>query len=174
MNTSTDRRWPGDLNSFLERHQEEIVERSMQELSNSRSLHYKDMASERLASRLRRLLRIIGESVFEAGAPLMECFAREIAIWRHKDGFALTELQGAFNSIEASIWGVAHRELDPRDFVDLVSRVTFVVGSGKDAIAKTYLDLASGGALAEADIAALAGGAAAGEVSADDGLEAPA
>jgi hypothetical protein len=82
-------------------------------------------------------------------------YSEQIAEARFSSGFGIGEVQAGFNVLEESMWhhivaGVAKEEL-----AESLGLLTTVLGVGKDALARTYVSLASHEHVSSLDLRAL-------------------
>jgi hypothetical protein len=73
----------------------------------------------------------------------MIAHAQTIARERFASGFDLSEVQTAFNVLEEAIWRRILEGLPPVDYGEALGLVSTLLGAGKDALARTYVTLAS-------------------------------
>jgi hypothetical protein len=87
--------------------------------------------------------------------------ARGLAAERFRSGYDLSEVQGAFNALEEAAWTTLCACVQAEELALSLALVTTVLGAAKDALAREYVSLASGGRVPSLDMRALFSGAAA-------------
>jgi hypothetical protein len=75
-------------------------------------------------------------------SPLIR-YVQDLARDRFFGGVELHEVQTAINMLEEAIWKDMMEEMPPRDFAKAVAQVSAILGMGKDALACSYVWLAS-------------------------------
>ena len=73
----------------------------------------------------------------------MIAHAETIARERFEAGFDLSEVQTAFNVLEEAIWVRVLKNLPPNELAEALGLISTVLGGGKDALARSYVTLAS-------------------------------
>ena len=107
--------------------------------------------------RLGALLAVVERSVDAHDPSPLVAYAQRTAQERFELGFDITEMQAAFNALEASLWHRLTTSMAGEDLIDAVSTVTTALGAGRDALARTYVTLVG---LAATDDGAATGAAA--------------
>ncbi len=132
-----------DLVHLLQQNAEEIVGDAFRGLERSHLKNYEKAGNERAHQRLKALYVLTVRGVQEKNLGPMIAHAESIARERYDAGFDLFEVQTAFNVLEEAIWLRILRHLPPADFGHALGLVSTVLGAGKDALARTYVTLAS-------------------------------
>jgi len=84
--------------------------------------------------------------------------AQQIARERFSAGYDLSEVQSAFNALEAATWARVLATLPPDRFARTLGLVSTILGAGKDALARTYVSLATDAHAPSLDLRALFAG----------------
>ncbi|HKQ60236.1 MAG TPA: hypothetical protein VJS92_03060 [Candidatus Polarisedimenticolaceae bacterium] len=147
-----------ELTDLLRVRAGEILDEAVAALRRAHLPHYEAAGGEVTRRRLAALLALTAESVTHRQAAEVVEFAKKLARERHAAGFDLSELQVAFNVLEESIWNRIFAELAPSELARALGLVSTVLGLGKDALARTYVELAGAGAAPSLDLRAAFGG----------------
>lgn len=95
--------------------------------------------------------------VTRQAVPLIR-YVETIAHERFHHGVELFEVQTAFNALEEALWKEMRAKMAPAEFIEAVALLSTILGTGKDALARTYVALASSRHAPALDIDQLAGG----------------
>ena len=100
-------------------------------------------------------------SVWRRGhlGPICE-YAQHVAEERFDAGFGIAEVQSAFNVLEEAIWHVVLAQLPADDLLEAAGLVGTILGAGRDALARTWVSLATSQHVPSLDLTALFEGAA--------------
>ena len=79
----------------------------------------------------------------------------QIARERFEAGFDIHEIQTAVNVLEESIWRQISQLVPPDELAEAFGLVSTVLGAAKDALARTYVSLASHNKAPSLDLNAL-------------------
>jgi hypothetical protein len=144
-----------ELIAVLEKARDEILEGAAEALERSHLGHYQASGPDELRHRLAALFDIVVECLRTRRLDLVVKYAEQIAEARFSSGFGIGEVQTAFNVLEESMWhhivaGVTNEEL-----AESLGLLTTVLGVGKDALARTYVSLASHEHVSSLDLRAL-------------------
>jgi hypothetical protein len=132
-----------DLTQLLEEYENVIVAEAFQGLAYSHLNHYEAESTAETRARLQTLYRLIRQSVSSRNLELLLAYTRQLAQERFTAGYSLHELQVAFNVLEEAIWRKIVQELPPSRVAEALGLVSTVHGAGKDALATTYVSLAT-------------------------------
>lgn len=133
---------PRRVSQILADDAEMVLTRARRDLDRSHSMHYEregpDVASLQLATLYRHVVEVVAS---RRSQPLVR-YITGVARQRHCAGFDLWELQTAFNVLEEAMWHQLRSKLPPREFADAIGLLSAALGTGKDALARTYVELA--------------------------------
>ncbi len=132
-----------DLDYLLQHQSEEIIADAFRGLERSHLRNYEIVGNERAHQRLKALYVLTVRAVHEKNLGPMIAHAETIARERYDAGFDLYEVQTAFNVLEEAIWMRILKNMPPMEFGTALGLVSTVLGAGKDALARTYVTLAS-------------------------------
>jgi hypothetical protein len=144
-----------DLTAVVIDNRTEIIDESAKAVDRSRLEHYGSVGPDELLHRLEVLFDVIVECLLKRRLDLIVRYAEQLADERFGAGFGIGEVQTAFNVLEESMWhhvvvGVPNDEL-----AEALGLLTTVLGVGKDALARSYVSLASHEHVASLDMRAL-------------------
>lgn len=144
-----------ELLPYLQQNAAAIVDEAAGKVGRAAVPHYAAAGPERTRAQLRALLdRVVSSLAERSLLPVVE-HAQAIARERFAAGFDLAEVQVAFNVLEEVIWGRVLQAFPPAGFAEALGLVGTVLGGGKDALARTYVALASRGHAPSLDLRAL-------------------
>lgn len=132
-----------DIVELLERDTELLVAKATETVLRDKRSHYEVTGREATKQRVRKLLDLVVACISRQTAAPMVAHARAIAEERWASGFDLQEVQAAFNVLEEAVWQHVLRELPPEQYAQALGRVSTVLGLGKDALACTFVSLAT-------------------------------
>lgn len=136
-----------DLVERLEPGFDTLVDQAAAALDRAGLTHYQGAGPEATRERVAALLTAVLDSLRRGSpVPVVE-HADRVARERYHAGFWIEEIQVAFNTLEEALWRFLTG--DPADdalaaelAADL-GRIGAVLGSGKDQLARTYVELVS-------------------------------
>ena len=112
-------------------------------LSRAHLNGYENAGPETTRVRLQGLLTQILQCVESRRAVPLIRYVETIAKERFHHGVELFEVQTAFNALEEAIWKEMRATMTPSNFVEAVGLLSTIIGTGKDALARSYVALAS-------------------------------
>lgn len=131
-----------NVNQLFERESEAILSEATKALGQSHLEHYEEDGADITGKRLEALYEIVQQCLRHQSAMLMNRHAEDIAQKRFRFGFELFEIQTAFNVLEEAIWKRMATLLEPKEFAGTMALVGTILGNGKDALARTYVEMA--------------------------------
>jgi hypothetical protein len=132
-----------DLINLLQDSMKDILEVAGAAMERTHLKGYEKAGREQIHQRLKALYVLTVRGVKERNVGPMIAHAETIAQERFGSGFDISEVQTAFNVLEEAIWREILKGLPPMDFGQALGLVSTVLGAGKDAVARTYVSLAS-------------------------------
>lgn len=120
-----------------------VLERAGQAMERMHLKSYESAGKEQVHQRLKALYVLTSRAVKERNLGPMIAYAETIARERYAAGYDISEVQTAFNVLEEALWTYLVRTLPPADYAEALGLISTVLGSGKDALARTYVTLAS-------------------------------
>lgn len=132
-----------DLAKLLHDSAASIVDGAEQAVGRAHLKNYEAAGKEQTHQRLKALLVLSTRAVKERNLGPMIAYAETVARDRYSAGYDLAEVQTAFNVLEEAIWTHVMRTLPPAEYGEALGMISTVLGAGKDALARTYVTLAS-------------------------------
>jgi hypothetical protein len=132
-----------NLHQYLHDRGPDIVADAEQIVRRSHLEHYEKEGPEHLHQRLKALLVLTTRAVKERNLGPMIAHATSVAHERYSAGYDLSEVQTAFNALEEVIWKRIVQDFPPAQYGEALGLIGTVLGSGKDALARRYVALAS-------------------------------
>ena len=132
-----------DLYQFLNERAHDFVTDAEKAVRTAHLTAYERDGTEIAHQRLKALCTLTVRAVKERNLGPMVAHADHIAEERFNAGYQLWEVQTAFNALEEVIWNRILHELPPGEFAEALGLVSTILGSGKDALARKYVSLAS-------------------------------
>lgn len=149
------------LAELLQARREAILEAAVAALERAHLAHYEAAGRALRRERLERLYDLVADAVRERNLTRLRQHAEQIARERFAAGFDLLEVQSAFNVLEEALWRVLVAEVPAVELGEALGLVGTALGSGKDRLAATYVELASRARTPSLDLSALFAGTAA-------------
>lgn len=144
-----------DVLEVLTQEGDAIVDNAATALERSGLRHYAQAGPDAARDRLNQLYALVVASVSTRDlVPMIEHSTR-VAHERFEAGFDISEVQTAFNVLEEAIWARVIEATAPRDLAESLGLVGTVLGAGRDALACTYVSLATQQHVPSLDLRAL-------------------
>ncbi len=121
----------------------DILGEAQASIARSHLKMYEQAGQAHTHERLKALFVLTARAVKEKNLGPMLAHAETIAAERFRAGYDLWEVQTAFNVLEEAIWVRILKELEPGELAEALGLVSTVLGAGKDALARSYVSLAS-------------------------------
>jgi hypothetical protein len=83
------------------------------------------------------------EAVSKRDLTTVIAYARAVARERFEAGYDLSEVQAAFNALEAAAWSRIIADFEADDLAEALGLVSTVFGAAKDALGRQYVSLAT-------------------------------
>lgn len=144
--------------AFLRRSREEIVARAALSLGGSHVRHYEAAGQREVRRRLERLYDVLVAAAASRDLGGVIAFAEQLARERFDAGYDLSEVQAACNGLEEAAWSRAFLDLPPDQYGAALGLISTVLGTAKDALARTYVSLATHTHAPALDLQALSAG----------------
>jgi len=132
-----------DINQLLHDQSNDILSDAEASIARARLAHYEKSGAEHTHQRLKALYTLTARAVKEKNLGPMVAHAETIARERFEAAFDLSEVQTAFNVLEEAIWVRILKNISPNELAEALGLISTVLGAGKDALARTYVSLAS-------------------------------
>jgi hypothetical protein len=147
-----------ELDVLLLEAESEVLEEAYAALGRSRPAHYEAAGEAFTRQRLAELFELVVASIRSRDLAEMSRFAERVATERFEQGFDISEVQAAFNALEEAMWRRVVAAAAPADLAEATGLLSTVLGFGKDALARTYVSLASRRHVPSLDLTALFAG----------------
>ena len=128
---------------FLVRERAAVVGAAEAALARTHGGHYESAGANSARERLEALYDRLIEAVDTRDLGGMVAYARRVARERYGDGYDLSEVQAAFNTLEEATWSRVLADLKPEQVAEALGLVTTILGAAKDALAREYVSLAT-------------------------------
>lgn len=132
-----------ELATLLHESSDQILAAANLAVERTQLKNYLRDGKEHTHQRLKALFVLTTRAVKERNLGPMIAHAETIARERFNAGFDLAEVQTAFNVLEEAMWSRIVEVLPPSEYSQALGLVSTVLGAGKDALARTYVALAS-------------------------------
>jgi hypothetical protein len=147
-----------DLVEVLSEAKAEVLDEAAQGLARSHLGHYEASGLEEQRRRLEALFDVVIDSLKSRELLPVVGYAEQIAHERFNSGFGVGEVQTAFNVLEEAMWRRVTATIPAEELAESLGLLTTVLGVGKDALARTYVSLASHEHVQSLDLRALFSG----------------
>jgi hypothetical protein len=132
-----------NLIDMLREQETAIVDEATEALNRSPLKHYTAAGPDWNRDRLVDLFRLTRLCVTSRTLTPLLTYMEQIAEERFSAGFDIHEVQTAVNALEESIWRHITQSVPPEELAEAFGLISTVLGAGKDALARTYVSLAS-------------------------------
>jgi hypothetical protein len=148
-----------DLDALLVEAEPGVLDEAYSALHRRHITHY-ELAGEGFTRQaLADLFRLVVAAIRTRDLAAMSAYSEGIAVDRFNDGFDISEVQMAFNSLEEAMWRRVVSAEPPGDIAEAIGLLSTVLGFGKDTVARKYLSLACQRHVPSLDLSALFAGA---------------
>lgn len=131
------------LQEILTVHRTSIIDEACISIARSRLPNYHKAGESVTRDRIDRLFDLTADSIESRNLARIIDHAETVARERFNAGFDLSEVQTAFNVLEEAIWRRVIEHAPVESFAESFGLIGTVLGAGKDALARTYVSLAS-------------------------------
>lgn len=132
-----------------------ILEEAYAALQRSPATHYDSAGEQPTRQRLKDLLDLVVTAIHERDLTTVVAYSEQVARERFSSGFDISEVQTAFNALEEAMWRRVVAAEPPPELAEAIGLLSTVLGAGKDALARTYVSLASRKHVPTLDLSAL-------------------
>ena len=132
-----------DTAGFLVGERETIVAEAERALARLQERHYKSAGAAVSRQRLEILFGELVDAVSARDLTSVVAYAGTVAQERFEAGYDLSEVQAAFNTLEAATWSRILADLEADDLAEALGLVSTVFGAAKDALGRRYVTLAT-------------------------------
>jgi hypothetical protein len=149
-----------DTAAFLSSEREPILTAAGASLERMHARHYESAGAAEVHERLSVLFDQLVDGIATRNLARIVAYSQRVAEERFSAGYDLSEVQTAFNALEEATWSRVLEGMDSPDFAEALGLIGTVLGAGKDALARTYVSLASDTHATSLDLRALFAGTA--------------
>jgi hypothetical protein len=132
-----------DTAGFLVRERRSIVREAEGALLRLHGRHYESLTVSVVQERLEMLFDELVDAVSKRDLSSVVAYARTLARERFDAGYDLSEVQAAFNVLEAATWARMVADLEAEDLGEALGLVSTVFGAAKDALGREYVSRAT-------------------------------
>ena len=132
-----------DTAAVLARERDAIVDDALDAIRRFHLTHYDHSEPQEVRARVERLVDRLQQAVGRRDLGPMVAYGSTLARERYTAGFALSEVQAAMNAVEEAAWARIVATVPPEELGESLGVVASVLGAGKDALARTYVSLAT-------------------------------
>jgi len=122
-----------------------VVGEAVAALERGHEAHYQVSSPEERRRYVRDLFELVVQCVHEGDAEPIIASCQHIAADRFEAGAGITEIQGVFNVLAEVLWRHVAAALAGEQRTETLGLVNSILGAGRDALARTYVDRASRG-----------------------------
>ena len=133
-----------EMSAVLAGAEDRVVDEAVAELDRR---HTSDQASspEMRRRHLRDLFKLVVKCVHDGDVEPIIASSHQLAADRFAAGFDIGEVQGEFNVLEEVLWREVAATLAGDQRIEALELMNTILRAGRDALARTYVALASGG-----------------------------
>ena len=129
--------------SALEARSHELVDEALGLLDHRLNPPYKQVDRDVLRRRLHQTMSTVTTALTERTPLPVIDYAREVARRCFNAGFLLEEVQTHFNALEETVWKFMVKEVDAAHLPENLAMVASVIGTIKDELGRSYVELAA-------------------------------
>jgi len=133
------------LIAMLRENTDELVESAAAELHRAHLAHYEKVGLEATRERISALVELTFACLEAGSADPVTDWASRVGRERYDAGYDLLELQVAVNIVEEAFSQRILASIDPENVARYLGLVSAILGMAKDALARTYVSLATEG-----------------------------
>ena len=150
-----------DVSVLLENARTQVLDEAYAALESSHVAHYEAAGEPRTRQRRADLHDLVVTAVRDRDLSAVTAYSQRVAEERFSAGFDISEVQTAYNALEAAMWRRLVAAGPPAELAEAVGLLSTVLGAGKDTLARTYVSLAGKRHVPSLDLTALFTGASA-------------
>jgi hypothetical protein len=122
---------------------DDVLDKALDSLARAHLTHYEASDPKTSRRRLGELLDLVVECLAKRTLEPITEYATNVAEERFGAGFGIAEVQTAFNVVEETIWQQVIASLPGDELLEAAGLIGTVLGAGKDALARTWVALAT-------------------------------
>ncbi len=132
-----------------------VLDEAQATLQRSHAQHYEAAGDRFTRERLADLYHLVVQAVSDRDLAEIGAYCEQVAAERFNAGFDISEVQTGFNALEVAMWRHVVSTVPATDLAEAIGLLSTVLGFGKDAVARTYVSLASKRHVPSLDMSAL-------------------
>ncbi|HKJ45164.1 MAG TPA: hypothetical protein VJ991_04970 [Balneolales bacterium] len=144
-----------NLENLLKAKADKIISDSETILEKSHIHQYDKVGKTTYHNYLKKIFTLTLQCIESKSLLPISEYAEKIAKERYEAGFDLYEVQHAINILEETLWMAIINDLNPEEYEEALRLTSTILGAGKEALAGTYVSLASNNKAPVRDIEAL-------------------
>jgi hypothetical protein len=144
-----------ELIASLEGGAAEIIDEAATALDRSHLAHYERDGEDEDRRRLKTMFEAVLDGINNRQLAPIQQYGENLARDRYHAGFDIAEVQTAFNVLEEAMWRRVVAVTPPDQLAEAIGLLSTVLGAGKDALARTYVALATNTHVPSLDLGAL-------------------
>lgn len=134
---------------------DDVLEAASASLAHDHLAHYEASGAAESGRRLSDLFDLVVDCLAKRNLEPITEYANNVAEERFNAGFNIAEVQTAFNVLEETIWRVVIAPLPTEELLESAGLIGTVLGTGKDALARSWVALATSEHVPSLDLTAL-------------------
>ncbi len=146
------------LDTVMSDSRREVLDEAYTALHCSHGTHYDKAGEEFTKEHLGTLFDAVVAAIRTRDLAPLNTLAQSIATERFNNGFPISEVQTAFNSLEQAMWRRVVAQAPPEELAEQIGLLSTVLGFGKDVMSRTFVSLASQRHVPTLDLRALFAG----------------
>lgn len=132
-----------------------VLSESYAALERSHPVHYEAFGEETTRRCLANLFELVVAGIHDRELASIVRYSEKVATERFEAGFDIGEVQTAYNALEEAMWRHLIQVVPQAELAEAIGLLSTVLGAGKDALARTYVSLASQRHVPSLDLSAL-------------------
>ena len=144
-----------DVALLLENARTQVLDEAFAALESSHIAHYQAAGEPLTRQRLSDLHDLVVDAIRKRDLTEVTAYSNAVAEERFQAGFDISEVQTAFNCLEEAMWRRLVADEPQSELAEAIGLLSTVLGSGKDALARTYVSLAGHRKVTSLDLSAL-------------------
>jgi hypothetical protein len=144
-----------DVAVLLENSRTQVLDEAFAALESSHIARYQAGGEPLTRQRLADLHDLVVDAIRNRDLTGVTAYSQAVAEERFHAGFDISEVQTAFNCLEEAMWRRLVADEPQAELAEAIGLLSTVLGSGKDALARTYVSLAGHRKVTSLDLSAL-------------------
>jgi hypothetical protein len=144
-----------DLDELLADSEAAILDDAFTGLKRIHAAHYEAAGESVTRERQAQLFALVVAAIRDRDLAHVVAYAQTVGVERFNAGFGFSEVQTAFNVMEEAMWRRVVAEVRVEELAESIGLLSTVLGAAKDALARSYVSLASSRHVPSLDLSAL-------------------